>query len=49
MSHTLPAAANSGVAGNVKGAVDKSVKDQPKTTLVAAAVVGFVLGVLWKS
>jgi ElaB/YqjD/DUF883 family membrane-anchored ribosome-binding protein len=34
------------VAGNVKGAVDK---DQPMTTLAAAAVVGFVLGALWKS
>jgi len=39
------------VAGNVnvKGAVDKSVKDQPMATLAAAAVVGFVLGALWKS
>jgi ElaB/YqjD/DUF883 family membrane-anchored ribosome-binding protein len=37
------------VAGNVKGAVDKSVKDQPMATLVMAAAVGFVLGALWKS
>jgi ElaB/YqjD/DUF883 family membrane-anchored ribosome-binding protein len=37
------------VAGNVKGAVDKSVKDQPMATLAIAAVVGFVLGALWKS
>ena len=37
------------VAGNVKGAVDKSIKDQPMTTLAAAAAVGFVLGALWKS
>jgi ElaB/YqjD/DUF883 family membrane-anchored ribosome-binding protein len=37
------------VAGNVKGAVDKSMKDQPMATLVAAAAVGFVLGALWKS
>jgi ElaB/YqjD/DUF883 family membrane-anchored ribosome-binding protein len=37
------------VAGNVKGAVDKSVKDQPMATLAAAAAVGFVLGALWKS
>jgi len=37
------------VAGNVKGAVDKSIKDQPMVTLAAAAVVGFVLGALWKS
>jgi ElaB/YqjD/DUF883 family membrane-anchored ribosome-binding protein len=37
------------VAGNFKGAVDKSVKDQPMATLAMAAVVGFVLGALWKS
>ncbi|MBS0233588.1 MAG: DUF883 family protein [Proteobacteria bacterium] len=37
------------VAGNVKGAIDKSVKDQPFTTLLMAAAVGFVVGALWKS
>jgi ElaB/YqjD/DUF883 family membrane-anchored ribosome-binding protein len=37
------------VAGNIKGAVDKSVKDQPMATLAVAAVIGFVLGALWKS
>jgi ElaB/YqjD/DUF883 family membrane-anchored ribosome-binding protein len=37
------------VAGNIKGAVDKSVKDQPMATLAMAAVLGFVLGALWKS
>ena len=37
------------VAGNVKGAVDKSIKDQPMATVAMAAVVGFVLGALWKS
>ncbi len=37
------------VASNVKGAIDKSVKDQPLTTLLAAAAVGFVIGALWKS
>jgi ElaB/YqjD/DUF883 family membrane-anchored ribosome-binding protein len=37
------------VAGNVKGAVDKSLKDQPMATLAVAAVLGFVLGALWKS
>jgi ElaB/YqjD/DUF883 family membrane-anchored ribosome-binding protein len=37
------------VAGNVKGAVDKSIKNQPMTTLAVAAVLGFVLGALWKS
>jgi ElaB/YqjD/DUF883 family membrane-anchored ribosome-binding protein len=36
------------VAGNFKGAVDKSVKDQPMATLALAAVAGFVLGALWK-
>jgi ElaB/YqjD/DUF883 family membrane-anchored ribosome-binding protein len=37
------------VAGTVKGAIDKSVKDQPVTTLLAAAAIGFVVGALWKS
>jgi len=37
------------VAGNVKTAVDKSLKDQPMTTLAVAAALGFVLGALWKS
>lgn len=37
------------VAGNVKGAVDKSLKNQPMATLAVAAAVGFVLGALWKS
>jgi ElaB/YqjD/DUF883 family membrane-anchored ribosome-binding protein len=37
------------VAGNIKGAVDKSVKDQPMATLAVAAAVGFVLGAIWKA
>lgn len=37
------------VAHNFKSAVDKSVKDQPLTTLAVAAGVGFVIGALWKS
>jgi len=37
------------VAGNFKGALDKSVHDQPMATIAAAAIVGFVLGALWKS
>lgn len=37
------------VADNFKTALDKSVKDQPMTTLVAAVAVGFVVGALWKS
>jgi ElaB/YqjD/DUF883 family membrane-anchored ribosome-binding protein len=37
------------VAGNFKSALDKSIKDQPMATLGVAAMVGFVLGALWKS
>lgn len=37
------------VAGNLKTAIDKSVKDQPMATLVVAALLGFALGALWKS
>jgi ElaB/YqjD/DUF883 family membrane-anchored ribosome-binding protein len=37
------------VADNFKTAVDKSVRDQPLTTLAVAAGVGFVIGALWKS
>ena len=37
------------VAGNFKGAIDKSVKDQPMAMLAAVAAVGFVLGALWRS
>jgi ElaB/YqjD/DUF883 family membrane-anchored ribosome-binding protein len=37
------------VAGNFKSALDKSIADQPMATLAAAAVVGFLLGALWKS
>jgi ElaB/YqjD/DUF883 family membrane-anchored ribosome-binding protein len=36
------------VAGNFKGAVNKSVKEQPMATLAIAAIAGFVLGALWK-
>jgi ElaB/YqjD/DUF883 family membrane-anchored ribosome-binding protein len=36
------------VAGNFKGAVDKSVKEQPMATLALAAIAGFVLGTMWK-
>jgi ElaB/YqjD/DUF883 family membrane-anchored ribosome-binding protein len=37
------------VAGNLKGAVYQSVKQQPMATLAMAAVLGFVLGAVWKS
>ncbi len=36
-------------AGNAKQAVDTSLRDHPMTTLAAAAVIGFVLGAIWKS
>jgi len=37
------------VAGNFKGALDKSVREQPMATLAVAVMVGFVLGALWKA
>jgi ElaB/YqjD/DUF883 family membrane-anchored ribosome-binding protein len=37
------------VAGNLKGAVEKSVSTQPMATLAVAAAIGFVVGALWKS
>jgi ElaB/YqjD/DUF883 family membrane-anchored ribosome-binding protein len=36
-------------AGNLKGALDKSIRDQPMATLAVAAIVGFGLGALWKA
>jgi ElaB/YqjD/DUF883 family membrane-anchored ribosome-binding protein len=33
---------------NFKPYVDKSMRDQPMATLGVAAVIGFVLGALWK-
>ena len=37
------------VAGNFKGAMDKSIRDQPMATLALAAIAGFVLGTIWKA
>jgi ElaB/YqjD/DUF883 family membrane-anchored ribosome-binding protein len=37
------------MSGNLKSAVDKSLKDQPMATLALAAALGFVLGAIWKS
>jgi len=37
------------VAGNFKGALETSVRDQPMATLAAATIVGFVLGALWRA
>ena len=37
------------VADNLKGALDKSVREQPMATLALTAALGFVLGALWKS
>jgi ElaB/YqjD/DUF883 family membrane-anchored ribosome-binding protein len=35
-------------ARQFKPFVEKSMKDQPMSTLAAAAVIGFALGALWK-
>lgn len=37
------------MAENVRGSVEKSVRDQPMTTLLGAVAIGFVIGALWKS
>lgn len=37
------------VAGNIKTAVDTSVKEQPMATLAVVAALGFVMGAIWKS
>ena len=37
------------VADNFQQAVDRSVRDQPLTTLALACVAGFVLGAIWKA
>jgi ElaB/YqjD/DUF883 family membrane-anchored ribosome-binding protein len=37
------------VNANVKGAIDQSLRDQPMATVAMAAIVGFVLGILWKA
>jgi ElaB/YqjD/DUF883 family membrane-anchored ribosome-binding protein len=37
------------VASNFKGALDKSITDQPMATLAVVAAIGFVLGALWKA
>jgi ElaB/YqjD/DUF883 family membrane-anchored ribosome-binding protein len=37
------------VADNFKDALNTSLRDQPMATLAAAAIVGFVLGAIWKS
>ncbi len=37
------------VADNFKTALDKSVRDQPLTTLALTAAMAFVIGALWKS
>lgn len=37
------------VAKNFSNAVDKSVTEQPMTTLGVAVAAGFILGALWKA
>jgi ElaB/YqjD/DUF883 family membrane-anchored ribosome-binding protein len=34
--------------GDLRDAVDKSVREQPMATLALVAIAGFVLGALWK-
>ena len=37
------------VGGNLSKAIDKSLRNQPFTTLALGGLLGFVLGALWKS
>ena len=37
------------VGGNLSKAIDKSLRNQPFTTLALAGMMGFALGALWKS
>jgi ElaB/YqjD/DUF883 family membrane-anchored ribosome-binding protein len=37
------------VASNMKSAIDKSLREQPMATVAMAAIVGFVLGTIWKA
>jgi ElaB/YqjD/DUF883 family membrane-anchored ribosome-binding protein len=39
----------SAVADNFQRALNKSIREQPMTTVAAAVIVGFVLGAIWKS
>lgn len=48
--HGRDAAENAqAVASNLRAAVDKSIQDQPMTTLIMAAAAGFLVGALWRS
>jgi ElaB/YqjD/DUF883 family membrane-anchored ribosome-binding protein len=35
------------LGGSFKGAIDKSIKEQPMATLALVAVAGFLLGAMW--
>ena len=37
------------VAQNFKGALDRSIKEQPMATVALAAAAAFVLGAIWKA
>jgi hypothetical protein len=37
------------VTSNLKRALDRSLHDDPMATLAMAAIVGFVLGTIWKA
>lgn len=36
------------VLGNFRGAVEKSTRDHPLTTLVMAVAMGFLVGTMWR-
>jgi ElaB/YqjD/DUF883 family membrane-anchored ribosome-binding protein len=36
------------IAGNFQSALNKSLQDQPRATLAVAAILGFIVGALWK-
>ncbi len=36
------------VLGNFRGAVEKSTRDHPMTTVVMAVAMGFLVGTLWR-
>lgn len=37
------------VAGNFKVAIDRSLRDEPMSTLALATALGFALGAIWRS
>lgn len=48
-ARNITGSGESSVAENFQTAVDRSVSQQPFTTLALAAFVGFALGAIWKA